>query len=155
MTSAKRFEDLVCWQLAEELRERMIAVTDRECVRGDRRFYEDARAAARSAPANIAEGFGLYDPKPNARHVQIAKGSLAETKNHILDAIKRGYVDKKERDELLLLAKRAIGATRNYLLYLKSCKSAPDAQHAGTSGTSGTMGTTGTRTRGTGGTSGT
>jgi four helix bundle protein len=125
MASARSFEDLVAWQLAEELRERIIALTERERVRRDFAFCDDARRAARSAPANIAEGFGWYEPRPNSRHVSIAKASLEETKNHILDAFKRHYVDAAEREELLSLARRALGATRRYLLYLKSCKSAP------------------------------
>jgi len=164
MTAVHRFEDLVCWQLSEELKDRMIALTERERVRRDVRFCEDVRSAARSAPANIAEGFGWYDPKPNKRHVSIAKASLEETRNHILDAFKSKYIDRAERDDLLRLARRAIGATRRYLLYLKSCKSAPEAtprprRAPGTAGTSGTgtpgARTPGTRTPGTAGTSGT
>jgi four helix bundle protein len=125
VASARRFEDLIAWQLAEELRERIIAVTERDRVRRDFAFCDDARRAARSAPANIAEGFGWYEPRPNSRHVSIAKASLEETKNHILDAFKRRYVDAPEREELLSLTRRALGATRRYLLDLKSCKSAP------------------------------
>lgn len=100
-------------------------MTAREHVRRDFSYCDDIRRSARSAPANISEGFGLYEPGPNRRHVMIAKGSLEETKNHILEGFKRRYIQEKERDELMLLARRAVGATRNYHRYLKSCKSAP------------------------------
>ena len=61
MASVKRFEDLICWQLSEELKELVFELTCREPVNRDRRFCEQIRESARSAPANIAEGFGWYE----------------------------------------------------------------------------------------------
>jgi hypothetical protein len=39
----------------------------------------------RSAPRNIAEGFGRYDPREFARYLRIARASLMETRNHLND----------------------------------------------------------------------
>lgn len=125
MAAAKRFQDLIAWQLSEQLKEEIFRLTDRDRVRSDGDFCYQIHKSARSAPANISEGFGWYEPKPNARHVSIAKASLEETHNHILDGYKRGHFNQVERDELLALLERALGATRRYLRYLKSCKSAP------------------------------
>jgi len=129
MTSARRFEDLIAWQRAEALKDRVLELLERDRVKKDRAFCDDISRSSRSAPANIAEGFGWYEPKPNARHVSIAKASLEETKNHIGEGFKRRHFDASERDELLNLHKRAIVATRRYLLYLKSCKSAPPGKN--------------------------
>lgn len=123
--AAQRFEDLIAWQLSEQLKEEIFRLTDRNRVRPDGDFCYQIHRSARSAPANIAEGFGWYDPKPNARHVSIAKASLEETKNHVLDGYKRRHFNRTERDELLGLVERALTATRRYLRYLKSCKAAP------------------------------
>ena len=125
MASAKRFEDLICWQLSEQLKELVFKLTARPPADRDRRFCAQIQDSARSAPANIAEGFGWYEPKPNARHVSIAKGSLEETKNHVYDGFKRSHFDAAERDDLLKLNQRALNATRRYLRYLRSCKQAP------------------------------
>jgi four helix bundle protein len=128
MTTAQRFEDLVAWQLSEQLKEEIFRLIHRPPVARDARFCDDIQRSARSAPANISEGFGWYDPKPNARHVSIAKASLEETKNHILEGFKRNHFDLAERDALLKLQKRAVIATTRYLRYLKSCKHAPDGK---------------------------
>jgi four helix bundle protein len=125
MATARRFEDLHAWKLAQALRDEIFRLTGRPKVIRDKGFCDDIHRSARSAPANIAEGFGLYDPKPNARHVSIAKGSLEETLNHIDDGFKRNHFDVTERDALVKLARRALIATTRYLRYLRSCKAAP------------------------------
>ena len=134
MASVDRFEDLVAWQLSEELKEEVFKFTARDKVRCDAGFCDDIRRSACSAPANIAEGFGYYTPKQNARYVTIARGSLAETLNHVLHAAKRQYIDDSERNALLSLNRRALGATGNYLRYLKSCKAPPPARSEPTNG---------------------
>jgi four helix bundle protein len=125
MATAHRFEDLIAWQLSEAVKEEVFRLTSRERVRRDTRFCDDIQRSARSAPANIAEGFGRFEPKPNANYVSIAKASLEETRNHTYDGFKRNHFDIVERDELLQLLKRAIVATTRLLRYLKSCKQAP------------------------------
>ena len=126
MAGAKRFEDLIAWQRSEALKDRVLELLEGDSVKKDRDFCDDIRRSARSAPANIAEGFGWYDPKPNKRHVSIAKASLDETRNHILEGFKRRHFSETDRDELLNLQKRAMVATRRYLLYLRSCNAAPE-----------------------------
>ena len=152
MTAAQRFEELIAWQLSERLKEEIFRLTDRKHIQRDNQFCEQIRGSARSAPANIAEGFGWFEPAPNARHVSIAKASLEETRNHLIDGFKRQYFSDAEYRELQMLAKRALIATTRYLRYLRSCKSAPrpdnrrpgtnepkePAEPGGTSGTSGT-----------------
>jgi len=125
MTVAQRFEELIAWQLSENLKEEIFRLTDRDHVRRDSQFCEQIRGSARSAPANIAEGFGWFEPKPNARHVAIAKASLEETRNHAIDGFKRRYFSEPEHEALQRLARRALIATTRYLRYLRSCKSAP------------------------------
>ena len=115
----------MAWQLSEQLKERIVPCTERERVRRDAKYCDDIRRSCRSAPANIAEGFGYYGPRQNARYVTIARGSLTETINHLLDGYKRGHLSAEEKDDLLRLARRALGATSRYLRYLQSCKEPP------------------------------
>jgi hypothetical protein len=56
--------------------EKVFELTARERVVRDRKFCEQIQESARSAPANMAEGFGRYDAQPNAHYVSIAKASL-------------------------------------------------------------------------------
>ena len=56
--AARRFEDLVAWQLANRLKEEVFALTGSGHVTRDVKFCDQIRESARSAPRNIAEGFG-------------------------------------------------------------------------------------------------
>ena len=119
--SVRRFEDLLCWQLSDELKKRVYAVTDRRAARSDFKFCQQIRASARSAPANIAEGFARFRPRDFARFLEIARGSLTETRAHLLDAVDLRYITQEEYQEVSHLAGRAGKAITSLILYLKSC----------------------------------
>jgi four helix bundle protein len=120
MAGVRRFEDLDCWKLANELKLAVYDLLERPHIRIDRSFCEDVRDAAKSAPANIAEGFGRRTDAEFARFLDIARGSLNESRNHIGDARDRHYIDEKERVVLDLLASRAVGAVAGLQRYLRS-----------------------------------
>lgn len=82
----RRFEDLVCWQLAQELSREVFAATASGPAATDFRFRDQIRDSAASAARNIAEGFGRFSPADFARFLRYAKGSLAETRHHLLTA---------------------------------------------------------------------
>jgi four helix bundle protein len=52
---AYRYHDLVCWQLANELKRRVYAFTGTEPAVKDLKYCDQIRDSARSAPSNIAE----------------------------------------------------------------------------------------------------
>ena len=114
-------EDLVAWQLSEKLKDHVYEIIVRPAARSDRDFCDDIRRSARSAPANLSEGFGRYRPRDNARFVRTAIASLIETINHLGHAFKQQIISQDEHRDLVHLAKRAKGATIGYLEYLTSC----------------------------------
>jgi len=63
-------------------------------------IVSQARRAASSVAANIAEGSARISAKEQARYSEIAFGSLAETFSHLLSAQRRGYLEKKQVDNL-------------------------------------------------------
>jgi len=81
------------------------------------------RDSAASAPRNIAEGFGRYRPAEFARFLEIARGSLTETHNHLRDGRERGYFTAADQSRRALLAARAAIATTRLIRYLRSLKS--------------------------------
>ena len=84
----RRYQDLVCWQLANELkREVYRLLNESPSVRLDIRFTNQLRDSASSGPANLSEAFGCYRHKESARYARIAKASLTETHNHVCDGI--------------------------------------------------------------------
>jgi four helix bundle protein len=88
----RNFENLVCWQLSHELKCEVWALIASAPACNDFDFCTQIRKASRSAPANISEGFGRYVPRDFANYLRIAKASLEETRNHLIDARDRGYV---------------------------------------------------------------
>jgi len=119
MAGVRRFEELDCWKLATELKVAIYELLERPHVKIDRDFCDDARDAAKSAPANIAEGFGRHTDADFARFLDIARGSLNESRNHIGDARDRKYIDEQERSALDSLASRAVGAVAGLQRYLR------------------------------------
>jgi four helix bundle protein len=115
---ARNVEELVCYQLAVKLRRACLAITARRVPKEERRFREDFRAAARSGPSNIAEGFRRRSHREFARYLDFALGSFEEVRNHLGDARENGYISQKESVDCLLLTKRANVATSRLREYL-------------------------------------
>jgi four helix bundle protein len=122
MSAARRCEELVVWQLAVELRDRILRLTRSGPAARDRKFLEQIQDAAASAPRNLAEGFGHFQPREFARFTRIARASLLEIRNHLQDGRGRKYFDPTETRNLLRLTGRAIAAATSLLRYLHSCK---------------------------------
>ncbi len=118
--AARRFEELDAWKLADELKKKVYALLDRTSARKDRRFCDQLTAAAASAPANLAEGFGYYRHPEFAKHTRIAKSSLMETQNHLRDGVDRRFWSAQQADSLLHIADRAIGACVRLIVYLEA-----------------------------------
>jgi four helix bundle protein len=123
VAGVKRYEDLVCWRLAYELQREVWAITATGAVVRDFKFRDQLRDSSASAPRNIAEGFGRYRPAEFARFLEIARGSLTETHNHLHDGRERGYFTAHDHSRLALLTGRAAIATTRLIRYLRSTKS--------------------------------
>ena len=102
-----------------ELRVHVLMVSERPLARRHRRFCQQICDAASSAARNIAEGFGRFRPKEFAQYVRIAKASECEVRDLLIEAHQRRLVNQSERDEYLLLARRAIGAATGLVRYLE------------------------------------
>ena len=116
----RRYQDLVAWQLANELKLNVYALVDQSSARDDRKFYEQIRDSAASAPRNLAEGFGCYLHPDFARYTRTAKASLLETHNHLCDGVDRRHWTAQQAAPLLQLADRAVGACVRLLRHLES-----------------------------------
>ena len=114
--SVRDFRDLVAWQLADALKLEVLAFTSDGPAARDYRFRDDIRASAASAPTNIAEGFGRFRPLPFVQFLEYAIASLQETRNHLLDAKDRQYIDAKLFSRRWNLAKSAARTTTHLLL---------------------------------------
>lgn len=139
---ARRFEDLIVWQLAAKIQQETGAILDRPDVRRDGKFCEQLRGSTRSAAANIAEGFGRYSPREFIRYLRMASGSLHETKNHLHEALNRGYVDAPTHERLVRLTLRALKADWRLQAYLRHATE-PGQGSRGSQGSPGSQGSAG------------
>ena len=121
MSGAWRFEDMIVWQLAVELRDTVFDITSRGQAVLDKAFVAQIRDAARSAPDNIAEGFAKFGPPEFARYVNIAKGSIAETQSQLLHGIRQGYFSEADFTTAWRLACRTLRAANRLHAYLRRC----------------------------------
>src|SRR5262249_17083751 len=121
MTGVRNHEDLIFWQLAEKLRQRVFAFTAKPAVAQHSDFCDDIRRSSRRAPAVISQGFYRFRPRDNANFVRMALGSLGETKNHLKEALKEKYVTEAEFRVCWRFAVRAVGAGNSYHAYLRTC----------------------------------
>jgi four helix bundle protein len=122
MGGARSFTELHAWQLANELKRGVYGLIDSTRARHDTKFSDQLRDAAASAPRNIAEGFGRYQPKEFSQYLRVANGSLMETSNHLRDGVDRGYFTQSQIDPLLTLAKRASAAVTRLIRYLRHAR---------------------------------
>jgi four helix bundle protein len=55
---AKRYRDLIGWQLADQIRVLVFKLTERACFARDLKLHSQTEDAVNSVCRNIAEGFG-------------------------------------------------------------------------------------------------
>ena len=128
---AKSFRELVAWQLAFELKSQVITLLQSGPASKDFRFRDQLADAARSVPANIAEGFGRFNPAEIARFVDIARGSLDEMENHLRDGVDSKYFAAEAAAPLIRLAARCRIALDRWHTYLRSTKNDPRFRTSG------------------------
>jgi four helix bundle protein len=120
VSGARRFQDLVAWQLARDLKLMAYDLCRRPEVRRDFTLRDQLKDAARSAPRNIAEGFGRFKHADFARFVRMAKASETEVLNHFLDAHDSGYLEEHELPKYEHAARKALKAANGLIRYLDS-----------------------------------
>ena len=115
MSEIKRFEDLVCWQLASELSDLIDQMTATGPASRDFDLRSQIRKAAMKAPAQIAEAFMRWNAADTANLLRIARASLGETQSHLLKGWRRQHWNQESFDRAWQLSDRAIRVTTGYM----------------------------------------
>jgi four helix bundle protein len=98
---AKRFEDLVVWQKAHQFVLAVYRLTRSFPKSEIYGLSSQFRRAAVSIAANIAEGFRKRGNADNLRFLNIAQGSLEESRYYLILTLDLGYGDVAELCSLL------------------------------------------------------
>jgi len=95
----KNYQDLIAWQRAMDLVEKVYALTQRfpkEEVFG---LTAQLRRAVVSVPSNIAEGEGRKSKPEFVRFLSIAHGSLREVETQLLIAVRLHFITADDATE--------------------------------------------------------
>jgi len=109
------YKDLIVWQQAVDL---VVAVYSTSRTWPKDELYgltSQARRAATSIPANVAEGFARENRGSYVQFLRIAQGSLKELETHLIVAERIGLMDGRS-SELLLGQAESVGKLLRLLI---------------------------------------
>ena len=114
--AARTFQDLVVWRKAHELVLAVYSFTARFPKQETYGLTLQMRRAAISVPANIAEGFRRRGKADKARYMNMAEGSLEETRYYLILAQDLGYGDTSSLTTSLEEVSRLLNAYASAIL---------------------------------------
>ena len=122
---AKSHDELNCWQLSVEFRDRVNALLATGPFRRRFKYCEQLADAAESVPSNIAEGFYRFTHAEFARYLRISLGSLGEAQTRLGSARAQDLIGVEEYESLKRLGIRTRTAIVRLIKYLRSTET-PD-----------------------------
>src|SRR5262245_568716 len=126
--TAKKFRDLRAWQAAYAFKLKIYQLIEQGPLANDEKLRKQLREGAASAPSQISEGFGRFDPVDNARFVKMARASIIECQNHLQDAVDRQHITEYAREEHDNVAREALMEIGGLLDYLHSPEAKRNAE---------------------------
>ena len=120
MNQDNKFEKLEVWKQSHQLVLAIYKVT--KTFPGEEKYalIDQLRRSASSIPTNIVEGNERQTKKEYLQFLYTAKGSVAETKYHLLLAKDLGYLPLNSYNELTTLASNISKMITALIRYLKS-----------------------------------
>ena len=118
--SVRRFTDLRAWQACDSYKKAIYRLTKTNAALrtwSRRGQLEDSVAGP---PAHISEGFGRFSPPDFARYCVMARASLTESQNHLMDAVDTECIDEDTRIKHNALAEVALEEVTGLMEYLQS-----------------------------------
>ena len=113
-------QDLIVWQLADELRQEVLRLAACPAVKRDFRLRDQLTSSAGSVPANVAEGYARQRHAEFARFLDYASGSLRETEEWLRDGEARGIWSPEDLAAARRLCRRLTPAILNLRRHLKN-----------------------------------
>jgi four helix bundle protein len=113
------FEELEVWKLSRQLKKEIRILVKKFPLDEKYRLTDQIIRSSRSNGSNIAEGFGRYHFKDNSKFGRIARGSLFETLNHLIDAFDEEYITDEELKYYREKVLHCIKVLNGYIAYLE------------------------------------
>jgi len=114
-----RFEDLDCWKAGREVRLFVARRIVPELPAEERyRLGDQIIRSARSVTANLAEGYGRFHYRDEAKFISNSRGSLQETLDHLITAHDEGIINDEKLQEAQELIDNALALINGYRAYI-------------------------------------
>ena len=120
MPTIKSFEDVLSWQKARLLCDKVGKIIDEERFKKNYRLISQLEGSSGSIMDNIAEGFERSGNKEFVQFLCIAKGSCGEFRSQLYRCLDREYISKIEFEELYKLAVEISKLIQKLIDYLQA-----------------------------------
>jgi four helix bundle protein len=120
-----KFEDLDAWQVADELRLEVYALTATGAASQDFKLCSQLRDAASSATRNISEGFGRFYPGDFALFMDFSIASVMEIQDCLRDGMARKHFTTDRAGKAHSLTVRSLQVSKGLKRYLQSARRHP------------------------------
>src|SRR5688572_11644324 len=118
----KTFEELECWKKAAALRRKASALAKKLPVDERFRMVDQIIRCSRSAPSQIAEGYGRYHYQEYAQYCRQARGSVYELLDHLIVCREENYVADSELAEWRKEIEECLAVLNGFINYLLKAK---------------------------------
>ena len=113
------FTELEVWKKGRILKNEIKELTKSFPAEEKFRLTDQIIRSSRGINATIAEGHGRYTFKDQLHFCIIARGSLSETHNHLIDALDCSYINQIKLDEFKKNIDEAGRLLNGYISYLR------------------------------------
>ena len=119
LARGKSFTELEVWKKMRELKKdiektiRTFPPEEKYCL------VFQLRKSSRSVNSNIAEWHGRYKYPDRIHFCLMARGSLSETLNHLIDAFDNAYISQEELDSFTVRIQEVERLLNGYIKWLR------------------------------------
>ncbi|MFZ1528512.1 MAG: four helix bundle protein [Ferruginibacter sp.] len=106
MATIEKFEEIISWQEARRLNQKIGNIIDSGRFEKNFRLIAQVDGSAGSIMDNIAEGFERSGNREFIQFLYIAKGSCGEFRSQLYKAFDRNYITQEEFDDFAIHAKK-------------------------------------------------
>lgn len=130
MATIKKFTELECWQLANELEKKFYEQIISGSLAKDFALRDQINKSVGSIPDNIAEGFGRGGRNEFVQFLSIARASASELQSQLIRCFNRKHFSEEIYNELFELSDKVGNKIGAFIQYLnQSEKSGPKFQN--------------------------
>ena len=119
------FEELDLWKKVRIFKTEVCKLADQFPGSEKYKMTDQVKRSVRSINANIAEGHGRFTYPDQIHFCIMARGSLSETINHLIDAHDEGYIQELILIEYKKRGKEIERMLNGYLTFLRKKRDEP------------------------------